>query len=472
MVKSDSELMIAELSALYEISSLLFLDSEEDILRESLEKAVRLFGVRYYLLFYVKEGDIEVISSWGFRNPENFNLKKLKPNQFYHSFNQVTNLKIFMEQSSPIDQRQLRIYNLFINSLENSLIKARNILMREKAERALRESEIMYRTIFENTGTGTLILEEDGTILLVNSEFERLSGYVKEEVQKKKNWKEFLSPEEKEKIMDYHKLRRNDPSAVPQNYEFQFQDKNKNLRDFYINVALIPGTSKSLVSLLDISPLKKTERELKISLKEKKMLLKEIHHRVKNNLMVISSLLNIQSRKINDAETRDIFKESQNRAKAMALIHERLYRSSDLKKINFGEYVRSLSTDIFHTYMSHDNRLDLKLQVEDIMLDIDTIVPLGLILNELVSNCLKHAFPSGKEGEIKVDFHKKGDEFVLKVIDDGIGFPNDLDYKNTSSLGLQLIYSLADQIDATIILHRGPGTEFDILFREMAIEKE
>lgn len=96
MVKSDSELMIAELSALYEISSLLFLDSEEEILRESLEKAVRLFGVRYYLLFYVKEGDIEVISSWGFRNPENFNLKKLNPNQFYHSFNQVTNLKIFM----------------------------------------------------------------------------------------------------------------------------------------------------------------------------------------------------------------------------------------------------------------------------------------------------------------------------------------------------------------------------------------
>ena len=164
------------------------------------------------------------------------------------------------------------------------------------------------------------------------------------------------------------------------------------------------------------------------------MLLKEIHHRVKNNLMVISSLLNLQSRHIKDKAALDVFRESQNRADSMALIHERLYGSNDLKRIDFGDYISTLSTQLFHTYVTDPRRIKLKLNVENLMVDINTTVPLGLILNELVTNSIKYAFPEGKSGEIKIEFNKKDDEFILIVSDNGVGFPKNIDFRETDSL--------------------------------------
>lgn len=221
--------------------------------------------------------------------------------------------------------------------------------------------------------------------------------------------------------------------------------------------------------MVDITQRKLAEEKLKESLDEKEMLLKEIHHRVKNNLMVISSLLNLQSQYIKDEEALDIFKESQNRAKSMALIHERLYRSTDLKKIDFGDYIRTLSNDLFHTYITDPTRVDLKMKVENLRIDINTIVPLGLIVNELVTNSLKHGFPEGIKGELNIDFYKEDDDFVLVIGDTGVGLPEDLDWKNTDSLGLQLVNNLVMQIDGTITLDRSHGTEFKIRFKEMEI---
>jgi len=214
--------------------------------------------------------------------------------------------------------------------------------------------------------------------------------------------------------------------------------------------------------------LKKNQQLLKKSLDEKEMLLKEIYHRVKNNLMVISSLLNLQSRYIKDKKTLDIFRESQNRAKSMALIHEKLYNSNDLKRINFGEYIKTLTVDLFRTYMSDSCPIRLNMDVEDVMLDINTAVPLGLIVNELVSNSMKHAFSSPNEinGEINVDFKSKNDDFTLIVSDNGIGFPAELDFKNTNTLGLRLVNSLTDQIHGKIQLKVDNGTEFKIMFKE------
>jgi PAS domain S-box-containing protein len=220
------------------------------------------------------------------------------------------------------------------------------------------------------------------------------------------------------------------------------------------------------IALLDITERKNAQQELIKLLEQKEILLKEIHHRVKNNLMIISSLLNLQSRYIKDKSSKEIFTESQNRAKSMALIHERLYQSNDLKKIDFGEYIRSLSNELFNTYDADPGLINLKINVESLFLDINTTVPLGLIVNELISNCLKHGFPDGRRGEIDVDLHSKDNYYELKVKDNGIGFPKDLNYENTDSLGLQMIVSLTDQIDGNIKLNNTVGTEFIITFKE------
>ncbi len=210
--------------------------------------------------------------------------------------------------------------------------------------------------------------------------------------------------------------------------------------------------------------LNKLNEKLKKSLEEKEMLLKEIHHRVKNNLMIIASLLNIQSRYIKDTESQEIFKESQNRARSMAIIHERLYQSVDLKRIDFRDYVRTLANELFHAYTDDSGRIKLKINLDAIFVDINIAIPLGLIINELITNSLKHAFPDGRGGEITLDFHKKEDLFELTVKDDGVGFPEDLDYRSTSSLGLQLVNSLTEQIDGEVKLEGTNGTCFKITF--------
>ena len=201
------------------------------------------------------------------------------------------------------------------------------------------------------------------------------------------------------------------------------------------------------------------------------MLLKEIHHRVKNNLMIISSLLNLQSRYIKDEESKNIFKESQNRANSMALIHERLYQSTDLKRIDFGDYIRTLADDLYHTYVMDTSLIHINVDVDDIMLDINTSIPLGLVVNELVTNSLKHAFNPGESGEISIKFNQQNDKYLLEVKDNGIGFPKDIDYKSTDSLGLRLVTSLTDQIDGEIEFDNASGTSFKIIFTEEKFEE-
>lgn len=202
-------------------------------------------------------------------------------------------------------------------------------------------------------------------------------------------------------------------------------------------------------------------------LKDKEMLMKEIHHRVKNNLMIISSLLNLQSRYIKDDATREIFKESQTRAQSMALIHERLYRSGDLKSIAFSEYIRSLTRDIFNTYNTSSGRIQLQMDVQNIMVDVNTAVPLGLIINELVTNSLKYAFPNDQEGIIRIQFHKEEDNYLLlEVGDNGVGIPDDFDILKSDSLGMLLVNSLTSQIQGELELKREKGTTFIIRFRE------
>jgi len=209
----------------------------------------------------------------------------------------------------------------------------------------------------------------------------------------------------------------------------------------------------------------KAEEQIKTSLEEKKVLLKEIHHRVKNNLQVISSLLNLQSRYIKDKQALEMCRESQNRIKSMAFVHEKLYQSKDVARIDLTGYIRELATNLCRLYGVNSNAVAVKINIEDISLGVDLAVPLGLIINELISNSLKYAFPKGKKGEIRIDLRSDNDrKFTLTVSDNGVGFPKDLDFRNTKSLGLQLVCTLINQIYGTIELDRSRGTEFEITF--------
>jgi two-component sensor histidine kinase len=212
----------------------------------------------------------------------------------------------------------------------------------------------------------------------------------------------------------------------------------------------------------------RAEEQIRASLQEKELLLKEIHHRVKNNLQVISSLLNLQSKSIEEPSSLEMFKESQNRIRSMALIHEKLYRSDDLVRIDFGEYVRNLAAFLVRSYRSSAGPVSLKVDVRDVALGIDSAVPFGLIINELVSNALKHAFPpdslDGKQGEICAQLHSDSDCVTLIIRDNGVGVPKDFEFQHTESLGMQLVNTLVNQLDGDIELNSNGGTEFKITF--------
>jgi PAS domain S-box-containing protein len=208
------------------------------------------------------------------------------------------------------------------------------------------------------------------------------------------------------------------------------------------------------------------EEELKASLSEKEVLLKEVHHRVKNNLQVISSILNLQSSYVKEENTLNILRESQNRIKSMAFIHESLYQTTDFSKINFSEYITSLSKNLVHSYGAYDNLVDLKLLLRDVSLNLDLSIPCGLILNELVSNSLKYAFADKKNGIIKIELFEKNDNVNLIVEDNGLGLPKNIDYKNTDSLGLQLVMTLTEQINGTIKLENKGGARYTITFKK------
>ena len=214
----------------------------------------------------------------------------------------------------------------------------------------------------------------------------------------------------------------------------------------------------------DITERKKTEEQIKASLKEKEVLLSEIHHRVKNNMQVISSLLKIQSDKIKDKQYADMFKDSNDRIRSMSLVHEKLYRSKDFANVDFNGYVKTLVNGLFRSYGIDTNKIKAKIEIKDVSLGVDTAVPCGLLINELVSNSLKYAFPEEKNGEIRIALRSiNEDEFELIVSDDGLGIPQDLDIKKTESFGMELISILAeDQLDGQIELDRTAGTRYQI----------
>jgi two-component sensor histidine kinase/HAMP domain-containing protein len=219
----------------------------------------------------------------------------------------------------------------------------------------------------------------------------------------------------------------------------------------------------------EIQERKKIEESLHNSLEEKDVLFKEIHHRVKNNLQIISSLLFLQSSHIKDEETQNVFHESQNRIRAMALVHEKLYQSKDMSRVNFGEYINNLSAFLYQTYRNKNFDIEFKYDVDNIFVSVDLAISLGLILNELLSNALKYAFKDVTHDDkhknyISINSKKNDNLVVFEIIDNGIGLPQDFDIEKSESLGLKLVKSLTHQINGKLNIESNAGTKFTIIF--------
>ena len=515
-----------------------------------------------------------------------------------------------------------------------------DITARKKTENALKLSENLYRTIFENTGAATLIYDRDGIITMINSETEHLSGYSRKEIEGHMPWTKFIHPDELQSMLEYHEQRVLDPDYALSEYETRIINREGKIFDVKVTVDKIPGVEEYISSIVDITEQKKQnndlkwelevnkalnnlytplvskqtsledisktilheslkltnsnmgfvgeivptthdmvlisripslpdnhhnqpmlkrtedgryqtlmghslnikrgfftnkatshpdyknyhsmkierflsvpvilkeelvgqiaisnsnrdytekdleailrlthfytmalqkvrdEKELKNSLAEKEVLLREIHHRVKNNMQIISSLLNLQIQFEDLDETISVLKESQGRIKSMAIIHEKLYQSSSLTNINFKEYLEKLILDIYYSYGILNGSIESMLEIRDINLNIDTAIPLGLIINELVTNSIKYAFPENI-GRIIIKLESNHDQLELTIADNGIGMPDELNLEASKTLGLQLVNSLINQLDGRLELDTSDGTKFKIIFKELEYE--
>lgn len=255
--------------------------------------------------------------------------------------------------------------------------------------------------------------------------------------------------------------------------QFELPLQNTSAKTIWIQVFLNPiymdGQFNEISFLAyDTTERKDIDRKVRDSLKEKEVLLQEVHHRVKNNLQVISSILNLQSSYVDDERTKEILEESQQRIKSMSFIHETLYRTADFSKLEFTDYLSTITSNLIQSYRLENTAVDFEPDMDHIYLSLDQSIPCGLIVNELVSNALKYAFAGRKQGRLTLTLKEVENEIRLKVEDDGVGLQNDFKYEKTDSLGIQLVYSLVEQLDASMEIRTEPGkgTSFDIRFQK------
>jgi PAS domain S-box-containing protein len=359
------------------------------------------------------------------------------------------------------------------------------------ASEKLKESEKLYRSFMKNFRGVAFQMELDFTPILVDGNVEEITGYTQDDFMSGKvDWYQIVFPNDLNMFFESRSTLLNDPLLlIEQEYRIKHRDGTlRFIRELIQNVSDSTGKKRILQgAIYDITRQKEAEESLK---KVEEIRKKEIHHRIKNNLQVISSLLELQAEKFNEKEVLEAFRESQNRVATMAIIHEELYRSKNNETLDFSVYLQKLTVDLLRSYTVREGDISMLLDLDETFLGMDTAVPLGIIINELVSNSLKHAFPPGRKGEIRIKLCRteesmknktisniinnigskssvdKSNQYQLEVSDNGLGFPENIDFRNTSSLGLQLVNILVEQLDGTIELENGAETVFKILFKE------
>lgn len=366
---------------------------------------------------------------------------------------------------------ELKILELTITPVElgeSNIIfgTGRDLTKQKRMENALKESEEKYRLLVENQTDMVVKFDPEGKVLFASPSYCEVLGRTEESILGT-NFLPLVHQEDQEKTQRALGKLHRPPYVVFLEHRMLTMNgwrwiawADKAIMDEEGNLEAFVGVGR------DITERKLAEDRIMRSLKEKELLLREIHHRVKNNLQIISTLLSLQSSQIEDQSVIDLYRESQNRILSIALIHENLYQSEDLTNINFANYVKNLIDDLFNSYGVDPDKIQIDMQINDIIMGIETAIPCGLIINELISNTLKHAFPQGK-GEIYLELSTKdNDKYQLIVRDNGKSFPENFKFEDTNTLGIKLISSLVNQLDGKITLNKD-NKEFTIEFEEL-----
>ena len=343
----------------------------------------------------------------------------------------------------------------------------RDISDRLKAEEQLR----IFASVVESSNDFIGICKPDMTPIYVNDAGRRMVGLDSVDEVMRTRVFDYFMPE------DLPLIEREAVPSLSKNHRWSGECRFRNFKTgepihTIWNVFLVNDPEGKTLAWATISPnlnkLKQTEEKIRASLEEKEVLLREIHHRVKNNLNIVSSLLGLQAMGLEDGEIRDALIQSQNRVASMALIHEKLYQSKNIARLDFGNYVRDLVFAIYHSFGKDPESIRPEITIEKAGLDIDTAIPCSLIINELVSNSLKHGFPERKTGHVFISLKRveeNPEKCELAVSDDGVGFPADFKLEKARSLGLKLVHSLTKQIGGTVVeCARGKGSSFKIQF--------
>jgi PAS domain S-box-containing protein len=341
-----------------------------------------------------------------------------------------------------------------------------DITDRKRSEAALRESEELHRSLIDKAFDGIYLIR-DRRFVYVNPRFTEITGYGLEDVSSEDFDMGILVTPQSRRVFEERYQARLRGEIIPDQYQFQIQSKDGRIKELELSTVSLGSQSHVVVLgiMRDITERKRDERKLRDALQEKDVMLREIHHRVKNNMQVISSLLRLQARVIPDPALQSALNASQERIRSMALIHEKLYKSENLSRINFGDYIRDLVNRLMFMAGGTAASVDFEIDADNVELDINQAIPCGLIVNEIVSNSLKHAFPDGRSGAVHVEMKKEEPSRLKLVIrDDGIGIPENVDIRNPSTLGLQIVSDLVGQLDGTIEIEHGKGTAFTIRF--------
>jgi PAS domain S-box-containing protein len=354
---------------------------------------------------------------------------------------------------------------------------------RDLTERVLPNEQ--FRLAIEATPTGMMMINQSGEIVLVNAQLEKMFGYARQEL---------LGKPATTVVPELRAALPSEPRAITLGAGLDLHGLHRDGTEVPVEIGLNPlHTSEGdfvLSSVVDITERKRAEREregllgqfktlnaeleqrvqtrtadLSIALQEREVLLQEIHHRVKNNLYVIASLMEMQARLLPQGDGRHALQECQGRVHAIALIHEKLYQAKNYAEVPFADYIRGLASEIFQATGVSPEAVSLVLSIGDVTIAVDKAIPCGLILNELISNALKHGFPDGRHGTIRVELARADNgRLRLAVADDGIGFPEGFNLREQKSLGLRLLGTLAKQLDATLTSSGSGGASFELTF--------
>lgn len=367
-----------------------------------------------------------------------------------------------------------------------SLGAVKDITGRKLAEERLQESEDKYRSFVQNLKGIAFQFDSNFKLEFMQGAVKGITGYSEEELVSSKLWSRLIVPEDLKAFRKKENKIRRFSGQCQGELDYRIRCKNGKIKWMHETYQKVPGKEgKPDVYngiIYDITERKQAEETLaKVEIARKK----EVHHRIKNNLQVISSLLDLQAENLGDERIKEVLRESQNRIMSIALIHRELYRDREMDNVNFSTYIRELAENLLDTYKVGDSKINLCMDLEEnILFDIETAVPVGIIINEIFSNSLKYAFPDRKYGEIRISLVRKkagkneynssneGKEqslgsdtnFVLTVSDDGVGIPDTFNIEGAETLGLQLITVLIEQLDGSIRLNRNNGTEFIIEF--------